>query len=272
VHEANSVVKGADKEAGKLEKEMQALADKKTALSEILANEFVMLKDGTSQSPAGKKAIKKLESVGKEYHLDDTLLQTLPLTCKKEPANRTEFESLLFDSLKTAMDKQIDTITHKLTELEPAKAEKEAAVATAKEALSRAEAALSGVNEEFTTSQAAAKDAQKEVKAADDFLYKIWGDMKVACDAQDELAAKVKQFKDDVWTAFHQLKEKQPTEEQSEEGGNEEAAEDAAGEEMDAEEAPQAATTEAAAPEAEAEAADVEVTAPEGEAEIDAAD
>merc|ERR1719498_666600 len=75
VHDANSVVKAADKDAGKLEKEMQALADKKTALSEILTNEFVLLKDGTSQSPAGKKAIKKLESVGKEYHLDDTLLQ-----------------------------------------------------------------------------------------------------------------------------------------------------------------------------------------------------
>lgn len=225
VHDAEKNLKAAEKDSQKTEKEMQALADKKGSLSEILENEFVQLRDGTSLTPEGKQAVKKLTSIGKEYSLDETLISTLPMTCKKDPTTRTEFETMMFTSLKNAIDREIATISDKLGLLEPSKAEKLAAVASAKEEVERLESVQTAAHDEFSAANAASKDAGKEVSKADDYLYKIWKDMKTACDAQDELAAELKNFKDNVVTAFQQLKEKQPAEEEVEE---EEAAEEEA--------------------------------------------
>lgn len=241
VHDAEKEIKAAEKDAARAEKEMQAQVDKKTDLSELLVNEYVLLKDGDSHSPAGKAAVKKVMAVGKEYHLDDTLLQTLPLTCKKEPESRTEFEVMMFTSLKTAIDRQIDGLTQKLVELEPGKAQKLSAVAAAQGNLDKAEAALTAASDDLHSAQAANKDANKEVSKADDFLYKIWQDMKVACDSQDELRKEVENLKDNVFTAFHQLKEKEPEPEAVEEPEASPSPDDAA----DA--APEAAMEEAAA-------------------------
>lgn len=245
VHDAHGGLKAAEKDASRNEKEMQAHVEKKTNLSELLSNEYVELKDGTSTDK--KTAVKKLLAIGKEYGLDHTLLQTLPLTCKKEPGDRTEFETMMFTSLKAAIDRQIDGLTQKLVEMEPGKAEKLAAVAAAKASVEQAEAALAAASEEVSASQAASKDAAKEVAKADDFLYKIYHDMKEACDAQDSLQKDIQNFKDTIWTAFHQLKEKEPEPEPVEEPepspspSPEEAAEDAAAE------APMEAEAEAAA-------------------------
>jgi len=231
VHDAKGVLKAAEKDAQHMEKEMQANSEKKASLTEVLASEFVLLKDGTSNTPEGKKAVKTLEAIGKQYKLDNTLFQTLPLTCKKEPENRTEFEVMMFTSLKAAIDREIDSITQKAAEQEPGKASKLATVATAKEALEKAEASLSAVNEELSAAQAANKEAQKEVTKADHYLYKIWSDMKAACDAQDELAAEIKNFSETIVAAFEQLKEKQPAEESAAEDAAEDPADEGANEE-----------------------------------------
>jgi len=210
VQEASSVLKAAEKDAAKTEKEMQALADKKAALSSALENEFLMLRDAASTTPEGKKALQKMQAIGKQYSLDDTLMGTLPPTCKKDPANRSEFETLMFNQLKGAIEKEIEKLTTDLAALEPTKAEKVGVVATAKEAVEKVDVTLSAANEELSAAQAANKEAAKEVSKADDYLYQIWGDMKVACDLQDELRASVKNFKETVLTAFQALKEQQP--------------------------------------------------------------
>merc|ERR1719487_3157860 len=136
---------------------------------------------------------------------------------------------MMFDSLKNAINREIASITDKLGLLEPTKAEKLAAVASAKEELERVESTQTTAHEELSAANAASKDAGKEVSKADDYLYKIWKDMKAACDAQDELAAELKNFKDNILTAFQQLKETQPAEEEAEveeeEGADEGAAE-----------------------------------------------
>jgi len=217
VHDAKSALKVAQKDAASSEKEAQAHADKKTILSDLLANEFEQLQEGTSNTPEGKHAVKMLEKCGKECSLDATLLKTFPLTCKKEPSTRSEFELLMFTSLKAAITKQIEDHSVKMNALEPSKAEKLAAVANAKINLEKEEAASTAASGEISTTQGAHRDAEKQVRKAEDHFYQIWRDMKEACDAQDDLAKETKSFTENVLTAFQQLKEKEPEPEPVEE-------------------------------------------------------
>ena len=98
-------------------------------------------------------------AVGKEYGLDDTLLSTFPLTCKKDPAARSEFETMMFTSLKAAIDHQIDGLTQRTAELEPNIADKLAAVTAAEQNVEKAQAALSTANEEHSSTQACWRSA-----------------------------------------------------------------------------------------------------------------
>jgi len=217
VHDAQSALKAAEKEFTSLEKEMQIHADEKAQLTSLLENEFVMLRDGSSAGAAGKKAVQKMVKSGKDYGADYTLLQTFPITCKKLPDQRSEFEQMMFTSLKASLDRSIASLSQKLAEAEPIKVQKGAAVASAKGTLERAEAALLAVSEELSTNQTAQKEAAKEVAKADAFLHQIWADMKAACDAQDALAEELKRLQDEVFASFEKLKERAPEPEPVEE-------------------------------------------------------
>merc|ERR1719215_2581257 len=116
---------------------------------------------------------------------------------------------MMFTSLKAAIDRQIDGLTQKAAELEPSKAEKLAAVTAAEQNVEKAQAALSTASEEHSSTQAAQKEADKAVTKADDYLYKIWGHMKEACDEQDDLADRITNFKETV-QSFNQLRDREP--------------------------------------------------------------
>jgi len=210
VHDAQVALKASEKEAAAVDKDMQTLVDKKAALSDMLATEFTLLREGSSAGAAGKKAVQRLEKLGKEHGLDCALLHSFPISCKKPAAARTDFQNLMFTSLQTAFNRQIDDLTQKLAEAEPAKAQKLSAVAGAKDALAQAEAELTGATENLATAQAAQKESTKEVGKANESMYSIWTDMKTVCDAQDELTNDLKNFTENVLPAFQQLKEKEP--------------------------------------------------------------
>ena len=264
VHDAKGALKPAQKDAASSEKEMQGHADKKTILSDLLANEFKALQVGTSGTPKGKLAVKKLEKCGKECNLDAILLKTFPLTCIKEPSTRSEFEMLMFTSLKAAINKQIDGHSDKINALETSKAEKLAAVANAKINLEKEEAAATAASGEVSATQGDHRDAEKQVRKADDALYQIWGDMKKACDAQDDLAMDIKNFTENVLTAFQKLKEKEPEPVEAEEDA---AVEEEAAVPMEAEPAAEEAVEEPEPVEAEEDAAVEEEAAVPMEAE-----
>jgi len=211
VEDAESAVKEAQKEEKAAEKELQRFVGKKAALVDSLANEFEGLKGGTLVKAAGQKAVSKLLSLGKEYRLgSDTLWASLPITCKKAPEVRTEFENSVFERVKFLIDGQIAELTKKVAELEPVKAGKVNATAGAKGALEAAQAALTAAENELAATQEANKNAHKEVGKADHVLRQIWHDMQKVCDAQDSLAKEVANFKENVWSAFNQLKNKEP--------------------------------------------------------------
>lgn len=210
VHDSKHGLKAAEKELAAAEKDIQTHADQKATLTDLLSNEFALLRDGTSAGAGGKKAVNKLLAIGKEYSLDSTCLQTFPMTCKKPAANRSEFESMMFTTLQGGIDKNIGLLNQKLAEAEPVKAQKVTALANAKDALEKAEAGLVASIEALNLSHTAHKDAVKEVSKADSFLYKIWDDMREVCDAQDELGGELKNHTGNIMSLFGQLKAKEP--------------------------------------------------------------
>lgn len=215
--DAEAALKAAQKDEKVTEKEMAKINGKKEALSSVLATEFAMLKDGTSASAAGKKAVKKLIQVGKESGVDSTLLATLPITCAKPVDSRSEFETMMFPSLQGPIDSSIQDLAAQLAAKEPEKAAKAAAVAAAQGALQQAKDALKAADDELTATQTASKEAIKAVHTADAKLRGLWEEMRKACEAQDSLAGSVKDFKEKIWVAFNELKEKEPEPEPVEE-------------------------------------------------------
>jgi len=225
VEEAADAVKAAEKEEKVADKELQRHINKRDNLSNALGHEFNGLKDGTLAGADVKKAVNKLLSIGKDFGLDSTLLQTLPHACKTPLAARTEFQTMMFANMQKLIEHQIEVCSHTVAEAEPVKAAKAAVVAGAKDALAHAEAALKAAADELTATQNANKEAHKAVSHADAHRRKIWEDMRHACDSQDDLADKVKNLKEHVWEAFNQLKEKEPEPEPVEEPAAEAEAE-----------------------------------------------
>jgi len=217
VHEAEDALKAAQKEAAAADKAIKRTSGKRDVLANAVEQELALVRGSASISADGKKAVKTLLALGKEYGLDSTLLSTLPSTCKKEPAVRTEFEAMTFDSLKALMDKQIEGLSQKVAEAEPGVAAAVAAVAAAQGALETAQATEKAAGEELATAHGAQKDATKNAAKADSHQRQIWEDMRAACEAQDSLASDLTNFTEHVLVAFQALKEKEPEPEPVEE-------------------------------------------------------
>jgi hypothetical protein len=210
VGDAEAVVKNAQKEEKAVDKELQRFADKKDHLSTALTHEFVVLKDGTGVAALAKKSLQKLVAIGKEFGLDNTLLNVLPIAYKKQVDTRTEFESKVFTSLQALLEREIGTFSQKIVEAEQDKVAKAAAVAGASDTLESAKATLTSASEDLVAAQAADKDAAKATAVAETNVRNIYKDMKAACDEQDRLANDLKKLKEEVWAAFNQLKDKEP--------------------------------------------------------------
>jgi len=217
VNETHVAYKTAEKDAAAADREVQHITSQKAALTSLLETDFVLLRDNSSAGAQGKKAVQQVLSLGKKYSWDSTLLQTFPMTCKKPAASRSDFEQHFFTSLQGCIEGQINDFAQKLSESEAAKAEKVAAVATAKGTLDSAEADLASASEAVNAAHSAQKDAAKDVSKAEHSLQEIWNDMKKVCDAQDEVATEVAHFRDSILSAFQQLKEKEPEPEPVEE-------------------------------------------------------
>lgn len=217
VGEAKDAVKAAEKEEKVADKELQRHINKKDSLSNALGHEFNGLRDGTLAPADVKKAVAKLLSIGKDFGLDSTLLQTLPHACKTPVAQRTEFQTMMFGNMQKLIEHQIGVCAQNVAEAEPVKAAMAAVVAGAHDALAHAQAALKAAEDELAATQNANKEAHKAVHSSDVHRRKIWEDMRHACDSQDDLADKLKDLKEHVWGAFQQLKEKEPEPEPVEE-------------------------------------------------------
>jgi len=221
--DAAEALKAAKKEDADAEKAFQRIAKKQESLSNALANEFELVLNNSSGCSGGKQAVKNLKALGTEFGMDNTLLETLPISCKKAPDARSEFEATVFTSLKGFINSSIAELVKQVDEAEGVKAEKKATVDSASVTLENAQAALKAATETLEATQVANTEGAKAVRKADHHVRAIWEDMRQACDAQDKAAADVQNLKENVLAAFNKLKEKEPEPEPVEEPPQEEA-------------------------------------------------
>mmetsp|Transcript_102631 Transcript_102631/g.162040 ORF Transcript_102631/g.162040 Transcript_102631/m.162040 type:complete len:372 (-) Transcript_102631:161-1276(-) len=212
VEDAESGLKSAqkdEKDAGKVKAKTLSTKDSLTAAINV---HFAALMEGTFAKPALKKAaVAAVVKMGKDHAgVGNTLSQAFALACNTDAAARSQFETTTFTTVKTKLDAALETISKQLVDETAVEEQKMAATAAAKETLDKAKETLSDAE----TKLAAAKEAQKEAKKAFSqavaFRHKVWADMRSACDAQDELAEALKQFKEVIFPAFEELKEKTP--------------------------------------------------------------
>jgi len=236
--DGDHAIREAKREDATAGAELKKVTDKHAQATQALAEDFVVLKDGTGSPADSKKALAKLEQLGRQYGLDGTLLGVLPMAAKKAPDARSEFEGMAFSNLHSLITGVIADLDKKVAEATPAKAAKEAAVSAAEQAkadavsaaenakntaVDAAKAALSAAQAttkekvaELAAAQEDRSEASKELTRRDTNLRHIWEDMRKACDAQDEATLNLKAF-DDVLSAFESLKEKKPEEPPAEE-------------------------------------------------------
>jgi len=217
VSDAEAALKAAKAEEKSADNALQSISKKQARVSDALANEFELVLNNSSSCPGGKEAVKNLKALGKEFGMDNTLLETLPISCKKAPETRSEFEAMVFTSLKGLINSSIAEISKQVAEAEPIKAAKSEATANAKATLENTQAALKAANETVDATATASTEAAKAVRKADHTVRGIWEDMRQACDAQDKAAADLKNLKEVVLDAFTKLKEKEPEPEPVEE-------------------------------------------------------
>lgn len=245
--DGDSAIRDAKREDAAAGSELKKVTDKQAQATQALAEDFVVLKDGTGSPADSKKALAKLEQLGRQYGLDGTLLGVLPMAAKKSPDTRSEFEGMAFSNLHSLITGVIADLDKQVAEATPAKAAKEeavkaaeqakadavaaaeasrtAAVDAAKAALATAQAATKEMASGLAAAQEARSEASKELTRRETNLRHIWEDMRKACDSQDEATLNLKAF-DDVLSAFESLKEKKP--EEPEVAAPEAAAEEAA--------------------------------------------
>jgi len=218
VHDAQGAVKVAEKEAAKAETELRSINGKKKALDDAALADMQSLRDGGSSTASGAAALKSLTSLGKNYKFDSTLLQSFPLACKKNPADRTDFDNTMFSAFQSSLNEQRDKLAKSIVEQEEEQAKKTAAVEGAKKTLAEAEEKLTAAGEEAKSAQASVKAAQAAEKDAVASLSSIWIEMKEACDAADQLAKDITAFKEVILESFGKCKEKvaEPEEEEEE--------------------------------------------------------
>jgi len=178
-------------------------------LSSALADLETVKESGVS-TPEGKKSLKNLLSLAKEYGFDTTLSSSFAVAAKKASPQRSEFELQLFPSFQASMTLQIETMTKQIAEMEPVKAEKHAAEEAAKAALTAAQESLVVAKDELAKAETAYTDSGKELHKASAHLTSVWSDMKKACDKADDLDEEIKEFKAYVLVKFEHLKSLEP--------------------------------------------------------------
>merc|ERR1712070_284835 len=167
VSDAADVLKAAQKEEANADKALQRVVKKQASLSDALANEFELVLNNPSSCNGGKQAVKNLKALGKEFGMDNTLLETLPISCKKAPDTRSEFEAMVFTSLKGLINSSIADLGKQVAEAEPVKAAASAATANARATLESTKAALKAADENVTATHNASVEGAKAVRKAD---------------------------------------------------------------------------------------------------------
>jgi len=179
-----------------------AIESKKTALDSVGNDMFAPMKS----SATSEKQVKEFTKAIGWLVLDDTLLETLPSVVGKNPAVRSEFDTVVITQVEKALVEKSSVLEVELNQLQPDKDARASLVATAqareaaaKEALTSAKHAHAAATSEVSSAENALAAAEKEWKG-------FGAEMKVIEATEVTAKEELSEFVEGPITAFSTLK------------------------------------------------------------------
>jgi chromosome segregation ATPase len=203
VAEAEKALKGTKDLQKEGDKEYNALVKKKTKVEEALK-----ALEGAMENKTDAGSMKLITGVGKEFHIDSTMLSTLPHTLKKNKAARGEFDAVILAQFSEALKKIIAEQAVGVDAAAPASAQRQGAVDTAKNAKDAAEEGLKAKEAALSEAREAAKGKQADAKSAKAADHNYIRDMKAIMDGFDDAKKDLEEFKNGPLQLFVELRDK----------------------------------------------------------------
>merc|ERR1719476_836873 len=165
----------------------QAAGDKKARLEAAQNDTYLPLREcAVADTAEGRRQLKVLTSVGKEYNFDDSLMRAIPMALNKEPAQRGEFDQTLMKQFADELARRIAEQEAVITSGDSANAEREAAVASAQAKLDESKDSQTAGATAFLAAKEELGAATTAMQAAEKALGDFMGDLKAAMDGLDE--------------------------------------------------------------------------------------
>jgi hypothetical protein len=203
VAEAEKASKGSKDLQKDGDKEYNALAKKKTKVEEACK-----ALEAAIETKASSQSLKQITGVAKEFHVDSTMVSTLPRTLGKNKAARSEFDAVILTQFNEALKKIVAEQAVGIDAAAPGVAQRQGAVDTAKNAKDAAEDGLKSKEAALLEAREAAKGKQADAKSAAAAGHNYIRDMKVIMDGYDDAKKDLQEFQGGPLQIFTELKEK----------------------------------------------------------------
>jgi len=196
---------------------LETASSDKAEIQEALKGPYTFLKDGLLGGIDAKKCMKQLDSLGKKFSLDTTLMASLSNSLKVEAASRTDFDALAMAHFEKVTASKIEELQATIDSGLPAKQERAANVEGAKAKLETCKNTHADAKTNLAAAVGGEKECEKSLKAATKSVKSFLPDLQEMADCLDSAKLKLKGFEDGSWLYFSELKDLTPPPQEPEE-------------------------------------------------------
>jgi len=252
---AKEGLKEAEAKQKQGEKELSEVALKYDGLAKTISEVLEPLREGTMDKEKVPQAANEIvPTLQRYFFVEESLVPAIPTVLSKEPSARGSFDTMAATNLEELAKRALQSFSATIKGGEAAKAERQAAVEEADEALTSARSAQRVSAGIFTTAQTAEEAAQAAVSNAKQEIRAFGPDKKARSSALARAEKALKTFREGPSESFKELSTRSNVVEE-EPAPMETAEATEAGETAEAAEAPAEAAPDTAMPEAETVAA-----------------
>merc|ERR1712070_864800 len=177
------------------------MGEEHRGLTSALDEHLKVLKEGSWETGSAKRHLDALLPLATKL-TDESLVTALPSTCCKPPADRSSFDNMVMDQLSASLTARLTQLNADLEAAKPAKAQRAADVAAAKQVLAEAEDAQQKASEATTAALSAQRDTLAVLDIAKSDVAAFKPQLRKAKEAADEAQAEVDLFHDNCRVHF----------------------------------------------------------------------
>lgn len=186
----------------------QEAVEKKEMLQAAQTDTYLPLQEsGAADDAEGRRQLKLVASIGMDFNFDASLMVALPMALKKAPAQRGEFDLMMIKQFADELTRQIGEQEAIIKSAEPAKAEREVAVATAQASVDSAKSTQEESASALLVAQEECRGAEAELQAALVLLRDFLPQLQVVMDGLDDAKAELARFREGPLAIFEPMRD-----------------------------------------------------------------